>query len=120
MMIILPGSDLTEEYTGSKIPRYFVPVVSPDGRVTMKWDVYRDEGTGEESITSNGIVIETSVGDTGTDRENTLTVSVSLDQDPEGMEDFTVAAFALSSLIENYENIRALLKRFGFEYLVER
>lgn len=103
--------DMTEEYTGSKIPRYFVPVVSPDGRVTAKWDVYRGEGTGEEYITSNGIVIETSVGDTGTDRENTLTISVSWDQNPEGMEDFTVAAFASSSFIENYENIRALLKR---------
>lgn len=112
--------DLTEEYTGSKIPRYFVPVVSPDGRVTAKWDVYRGEGTGDESITSNGIVIETSVGDTGTDRENTLTLSASWDQDPEGMEDFTVAAFALSSLIENYENILALLKRCGFEYVVVR
>ena len=112
--------DLTEEYTGSKIPRYFVPVVSPDGRMTAKWDAYREEGIGEESITSKSIVVETSVGDTGTDRENTLTVSVSWDQNPEGMEDFTVAAFALSSFVENYENIRALLKKCGFEYLVER
>lgn len=112
--------DLTEEYTGSKIPRYFVPVVSPDGRVTAKWDVYRGKEIGEEYITSNGIVIETSVGDTGTDREHTLTVSASWDQDPEGMEDFTVAAFALSSLIENYENILALLKRCGFDYVVVR
>ena len=112
--------NLTKEYTGSKLHRYFFPVVSPDGRVTAKWDVYREERTGEESITSNGIVVETSMGDTGTDREDLLTISVSWDQNPEGMEDFTVAAFALSSFIENYEDILVLLKRFGFEYLVER